>query len=370
MTAAKRWLTFALIALAVLVGAGAVGLNFATRTLKAKVEQALGAQSEIGEIVLGWHAVEVRGLRIRGPKGWPAEDALRAERIVIEPQLASIFSERVQISAIRVDKAYLSALRAADGRMRLLPSLLEDKAATDKGAAPAVTLDAVELRDAAIEFFDATVRKPPLKLRLESIQATVTDIELPALAARSRIHLDGTLKGAHHDGKIAVDGWMTLASRDSEIGLKLHGADLTALQPYLIKAAETGVKKGSLDLDLQSAVKAKHLRAPGAINLKGLELESGSGTFLGMPRQAVVGLMKDKAGNIAVKFVLEGNLDDPKFQLNENLSTRFAAAVADTLGISVESLAKGVGELGQKSGKALSDVTKGAGEKLKGLFGN
>ena len=69
---------------------------------------------------------------------------------------------------------------------------------------------------------------------------------------------------------------------------------------------------------------------------------------MGMPRQAAVGMMKDGKGQIAVKFVLEGKLDDPRFSLNENLATRFGASMADTLGVSLEGIAKGAGGIGQK----------------------
>jgi hypothetical protein len=62
------------------------------------------------------------------------------------------------------------------------------------------------------------------------------------------------LKGPRHDGEILVGGTIELASKESELSTRLRGVDLIALQPYLIKAAETGVHKGTLDLDLKSTV--------------------------------------------------------------------------------------------------------------------
>src|SRR3989338_4671867 len=76
------------------------GLYFGARALKGKVEQALGPQSEIGEIRLGLTAVEVLRLRIKAPPGWPAADTLRAERIRIAPDLLGLLSARVNISSI------------------------------------------------------------------------------------------------------------------------------------------------------------------------------------------------------------------------------------------------------------------------------
>ena len=136
-----------------------------------------------------------------------------------------------------------------------------------------------------------------------------------------------------------------------------------ALQPYLIKAAETGVRRGTLDLDLQSTVRKGILHAPGTLTLRGLELAStGGATFMGMPRSAVVSLMKDQSGQITIKFALDGNIKDPRFSLNENLMTRVGSSMAGTLGISIEGLAKGVGSAG-------SGIAKGVGDSLGKLFG-
>jgi len=40
------------------------------------VEEALGSGSEIADIRVGWSGVTVSGLRIKGPQGWAATDAL------------------------------------------------------------------------------------------------------------------------------------------------------------------------------------------------------------------------------------------------------------------------------------------------------
>ena len=68
-------------------------------------------------------------------------------------------------------------------------------------------------------------------------------------------------------------------------------------------------------------------------------------------------MMKNKKGKISVNFVLTGDINDPEYSLNENLSTRIAAALAGKLGVNVEGLAKGLGELGgataESIGKAL-----------------
>jgi hypothetical protein len=160
----KRWL-LAIAALLVLLVAGAIaGLHYASKALKDQVQQALGPESEVGEISVGLSAIVIRDLRVRGPKGWPAEHTLRAKRITVVPDLRGLFSARIRIQQIRVEQAYLSILRARDKRVRLLPSLLEKQdAKSPDGTGPTVAIGSVDLNDGVLEFFDATVRQPAHK---------------------------------------------------------------------------------------------------------------------------------------------------------------------------------------------------------------
>lgn len=360
----KRIALVIVAAIAILAGAAVLGLHVATKELKHQVEQALGANSEVDDIVVGWSAIEVRGVRIRAPQGWPAPDTLRAQRIVIVPDLAGLISAKVHIHRITVEDAYVSVLRARDGRLRLLPSLLEKPAGTAADrAAPAtpVAIGTIELQGSALEFFDATVKKPAHKLRLEQLQAKVEDLQVPAMSGRTRIQMDGVIKGVQRDGKLSVGGWAELADKNSEISTRLRGVDLIVLQPYLIKASETGVRRGTLDLTLTSTVRANRLHAPGTVTLTGLQLTSSGGafgTFMGVPRQAVLAALKNRNDQITIPFTLEGNLSDPRFSLNDSFAKRIGTAVAETLGISIEGLTRNVG-----------NAAEGLSNTVKRLFG-
>jgi hypothetical protein len=68
-----------------------------------------------------------------------------------------------------------------------------------------------------------------------------------------------------------------------------------------------------------------------------------------------VGTMKDKKGRISVKFVLEGDVNDPEFSLNEQMTMRLGASLANSLGISLESLTKGVGRIGTGSASGIGE---------------
>lgn len=366
----KRWLLAGASAALLLAGALLAALHFAALALKGKVEQALGPNSEVAEVRVGWSAVEVLGVRIRAARpdrqSWPAEDELRARRIVIVPELRELLaSATVRVRAITVEGGYLALLRSRDGKLRLLPGLLDRGAGADgKGpySGPSVSIGAVVLHDCAAEFFDATISRPALKVRLEGLEAKVQDVRLPALTGKTRIAATATVKGAQRDGTVSLHGSAELASKNSDITLRLRGVDLVPLQPYLIRASESGVRRGSLDLDVTSTVRNNRLHAPGSLTLTGLELSSAGGTFMGLPRSAVVSLLEDRNERIQLSFVLDGNLADPRFSLNENIATRLGSSLAGSLGISLEGLARDVGSAG-------GNVLRGVGDAVEKLLG-
>ncbi|TMH04428.1 MAG: DUF748 domain-containing protein, partial [Betaproteobacteria bacterium] len=168
---------------------------------------------------------------------------------------------------------------------------------------------------------------------------------LPALDKAIQIELEGLFKGTQQrDGTLNISGELTPTTRDAALHARFKGVDLIALQPYLVKVSETGIKRGTLDLDVRANVDNNKLHAPGQLTLIGLELNSGGGllgTFAGVPRQAVLAAMSDK-GRIDVKFTLDGRLDDPSFSLNESFATRIASGLAESLGVSVSGVVKGV----------------------------
>jgi uncharacterized protein YhdP len=346
-----RRLAIALAVFVTLVIAIVIGLRVATQRLQSSIVQALGPRASIGELSAGWTGIEVRELRIKAPPGWPAADELRAERVHVVPDLRSLFGGPWRVASVTVEGGYVSMLRTRDGRMRLLPALLEEKRSEAKVEQPAVDsgkplleIASVKLRDASLAFFDASVRQPAHAMHLEQLKLDAGPFVLPALDKAIQIELAGLFKGTQRDGSLNISGELTPTTRDAALHARFKGVDLIALQPYLVKVSEAGIKRGTLDLDVRANVDNNKLHAPGQLTLIGLELNSGGGllgTFAGVPRQAVLAAMSDK-GRIDVKFTLDGRLDDPSFSLNESFATRIASGLAESLGVSVSGVVKGV----------------------------
>ncbi|TXC65282.1 DUF748 domain-containing protein [Piscinibacter aquaticus] len=347
MNRSSWWIVVIVVAV---LAAGALGaLRLGASRLEAALHDALGPRASIGAVRIGLTGVQIDDLRIgAAPSGWPAADELVARRVHIRPSLASLWSHGWHIASIEVEDGYLSLLRTRQGKLRVLPALLEKpRGDPASGEAPRVRIADVALREVAIDFFDASVRGPTHKLRFESLRADVGPLAMPAFDEPTAIDLAATLKGPQKSGHIAIDGTVTIATLDAKLKAAVRGVDLVALQPYLLKVNEAGVKRGTLDLTLDASVKAKRLHAPGRVTLTGLELASGSGvlaTFGGVPRQAVLSAM-EREGRIEVGFTLEGRLDDPAFSINDNLATKLAGGLAESLGVSLGGVVEGVGSV-------------------------
>jgi hypothetical protein len=354
-----------LIALGALLVLGALLLGawqLAARELQSQLLQALGPRASVQALALTATGVQVRGLRIAAAPGWPAGDELRAERVHLRPSLGSLWrgaaSGQWRIERVEVSQAYVSLLRTREGRLRVLPALLERAPAPASTTAPAVDaakpgpgvavhLAEIVLREAAIDLFDASLKRGTHRVQLQDLQAELGPLDVPALDSRTVVKLRAQLKGPQRNGQLAIDGEVNFASRDADLQASAQGVDLVALQPYLLKVNEGGVKRGTLDLAVHAQVKQQRLHAPGQLTLTGLELASGGGvlgTFAGLPRQAVLAAMQ-RDGRISVKFALEGRLDDPSFSLNDNLAARLTGGLAETLGVSLGGVVEGVGNL-------------------------
>ena len=376
----KRLMLIILAAIVVLIVGVVVGFRVATGALKGKVMAVLGPGSEMKDIRLGWTSVNVDGLRIKGPSGWPETDALRAERVTVVPSLRSLFSRHYRVRSITIVKPYISAFRTEGGKFRVLPGLLVGPTGTGQAetpsnpatVSPTVTIGRITLKDGVLELHDAAVAKPPLKIRLEQINATVGDIVVPGLKAKSRFEIAGIVKGVHRDGQLRMEGWAEMGTKDSSVKTELRSVDLVVLQPYLIKAGEKGVQKGTFDLDLQSDVSNNQLKAPGKATISDMELVSGGiglDTFMGLPRRAMLAFLTRNGNKITVNFVLEGDINNPKFSVNQAFTTRLALAMADVLGLNIGGMVKDMGTLGQMGGEAVGQAAKGTGSWLHRLFG-
>ncbi|MDZ4343553.1 MAG: DUF748 domain-containing protein [Candidatus Binatia bacterium] len=153
------------------------------------------------------------------------------------------------------------------------------------------------------------------------------------------------------DGHAKVSGWVEPVSKDSSSHVLLQAVDLVSLQPYLVKKGAARIDRGTVDLDVASEVRNNKLDGKGKVIVRDLEFAPSRGyldTFMGVPRNAVIGFLKDHQGAIDVNFILKGDISHPSFSLNETLATCIASAMAGQLGVSIKGMAERIETLGRK----------------------
>lgn len=369
----------AAIVAAVLV-LGALGSLYAIqREVKQRVEQALapiGSASRI-DVSFTLASVELRDVHLKAPPGWPAADSMRADRITIATDPRAFLQHRIHIRDVTVHGFTMIVLRRADGTMQILPNLGDAVAREAPAQAPAAgtparpelplenVIDHIAFENGTFEFYDRSVSTPPHRVTLSDANATLGPVQLPALADRMQIAVTGSINGPQHTGQVSFGGWVKIATRDSQTTTKLRDVDVATLAPYLLRkaSARTQIAGGTLDLDMTATVSAFHLHAPGTITLRQLKLTPTAGddpldTFLAIPTRAAIAALKAHDGDITLHFMLDGNLNDPKFKLDESLMTEVRAGFAKALGVSAEDVVKGAGE-----------TARGIGDALRKLFG-
>ena len=378
MSIPKRAAIVVGVVVLVLLVAALGGLYLVQYEVKQRVTAALGPLGSAERIDVGLTSVRLTHVLLKPPPGWPAPDVLRADQITIVPDIHDLLARRMHVRSVIVSGFDLTVVRTEGGSIDILPNLKESLNRADSGANPDSNpgsppsgpsipqdkiVDHVGFEQGTFEFYDFTVSKPAYKVAVTQASASVDHLHLPALADPTTVTVNGSVVGPAHTGTVSFDGWINIASKDSQTTSTLKGVDVVMLDPYLLKktGAKAQITGGTVDMTVQSTVTDYHLHAPGTVILHHLQLaDTGSplDTFLSIPTKAAIAALKSRSGDITVHFILEGNLRDPKFSMNDNLLMKLGTGFAQTMGVSVEGVAKGAGE-----------TVKGLGNALKNLLG-
>lgn len=373
MSVGKRVIVGVVAVIIVLAVVALGGLYYVQREIKARVTEALGPLGSAESIDVGFKSITLTNVRLIAPKDWPTPDALRAAQITLVPDLHDALTRRrVHIREVVVSDFTLPAIRRPSGKIELLPNLRQSVSSAQPAASapgareplPAEKLiDQIRFERGTFDFYDQMVSQPAYKVSVTDANATVEHIHLPELTEPTSVTVTGSIKGPEHTGTVGFNGWIKIANKDSQLTTTLRGVDIVTLDPYLLKkaGAKARVTGGTLDLNVESTVRDYHIHAPGMLTLHHLRLQESENpldTFLSIPTRAAVAALKNHGDEITLHFVLDGNLRDPKFRLNESLMTELRANFAKALGVSAEGVAKGAGE-----------TVKGLGNALKNLLG-
>ncbi|MGE5855893.1 MAG: DUF748 domain-containing protein [Syntrophaceae bacterium] len=227
-------------------------------------------------------------------------------------------------------------------------------------AVPPVEVKNLRIEGGELLFLDGKITRYPYPVRVTDIDLTADQLSYPVDNRDTAWRLSARMPGNQGTGTLTT----ALKSRDTGAKVVLRNLDLTSFKPYLLKEGDVDVSRGFLDLDVDLGIRKRMLHAPAHSVLRDLQFVEGRGLkdqFLGVPRQLVVNALKTGNNQIEFDFVVEGSLDNPKFNLREDLVTRLTVGLAKKLGLSVIETGESVII---QSGKIL----RGVGDVMKQIF--
>lgn len=344
------------VALLLVLALSLLVLN-ANRVLKHEIARRLGRDVSIGSIDLQWGKVVLRQIRLmRGD-----EPVIKADVVALRADFLGLLRGETRVSEIVIERP--SVIIETDNKGRVKPLLPEatDKRSDGESSPKTSTpffFNTITVSGGSLTYRDGRIASPPHVTRLEEISLRISDLSLPFGDTWSEYAFEALVPGKQGVAMLSGKGRKKFKSGDTEGKISLHDLDLTAVKPYYHKKGDAEVSKGTLDITMDLAVRSGMIRAPGSATIRNLEFRSGSGirdTFMGVPRSLVVDSLRDGNGEIALDFVLEGDLTSPRFTIAEGVMRRLTVGLATRLGFSVlesgesavVSGARGIGEIGR-----------------------
>jgi hypothetical protein len=353
-----------LIAIVILTMAGA--LFWLSHNLTTVVEQTLrrtyGSDFAMGGIETGWNRVVLRDVSLRRPGGGPIGNRISIGRVIITPRFKALLTRRIEINLFRMENLRVLIEIAADGTTI---SPLSSRSNTAAGTSPSrififpVAIRRIEVERGELNILDRSaerLKKPGVSnrnegfhlIRFTNVELRTGPLEYPLNSAAVPVTFYLVAPGP---GSLNVAGTFNPVTLDADLKVTLRHWDLTRFRPYYLKPDDLDVIRGYLDADATIAIAAKKLHAPGEIRISGLEVErTGSqGAFLGMSAGMFLSAMKDNKGEIRTTFLLDGDLNDPRFKVRQSLMEQIGNGLARKFGIPVISdVGSGIINLGKK----------------------
>jgi hypothetical protein len=196
---------------------------------------------------------------------------------------------------------------------------------------------------------------------LRELDFEIRDIRYPFVPFPSPIELKGKMEGRKQNGRIDAKGWIDLKTMDLEASLRVREIEVKTFEPYYRKRVTAEIESGHMDMDSKVAVKEKRMDAPGELDIVNFHIKEGGGTVFWIPAETLIPLLERKKNEVKIPFHVKGNLEDPRFSLQETLLMRIGFSFMEALGLPVKGVAEslfGEPEKGRESLRSLEELFK------------
>ena len=363
----KKWFVLLGLVFLLVMGGLSVLSFFGVKFVNTELRKTLGSGITVSEIKIRLTHLALRDIRYEDPR--LKKPLLLIEQVNIYPTLFSFLKGELRIREVTLLRPSFFFSRSRDGTFAgPWPAAGKEPEGTaggetkktGEGKAFQVRIDRVRVQEAAVDFEDRKVGEPPAEIKLRKVDLDVREIHYPPASARSPVTLKGKMKGPTKEGEIEVKGWINFSNLDMDTLFKVREIELKTLEPYYRKRVSAEVESGDMTMEAKVTVSKKVIDAPGSMELTRLRIGSGGGSVFYIPAKSIVSLLKDKGNRIKVNFHVKGNLDDPRFNLQENIITRIGISLAEGLGVPIR-------VVGEEFLKGAFTGTKGLAEGLKSI---
>lgn len=327
-------------------------------------------------------SAQLEGLRIARPLGEeapaPASTSLLEVRNMRLGPVAYAAGPGVHAASVVLEGVTALLVRDADGRWRLLDSLLAAAAAEggEAGEAPAqgggtsvppaagappVRVDSVRITGGSrLRFADENV-SPPYRAEVELREAEITALDSGAASQPSPITLVAML-GEY--SRLALHG--DIEPFAPRLTLSLEGEvknlDIPPLSSYTARQLGYNLTSGQLDADLRLQIDDGEMSGESRLVLNNIDVKpvdparmKGLTTELSVPLETALSLLRDENNDIRLSLPVRGDITSPEFDLSD--------AVNQAIGKALKTAAVGLLKVALQPYGALITIAELAGGK-------
>ena len=364
----KKKIAIFLLILLLATGTGVWwGYAHLTTLVQARLKTAVGSDISVGNVTVRWNRIELDQVRIPRHGDGPFANRFSFDRVVISPSLFSLFSGRLDLKEILLEKPYLLLEIKPDGSFASIMPLRHTASPDASSTVMPIRIAAIRISDGTIDLLDWQVaRKERIGVNnsaqryhlvtLQNISFSAGAVTLPISEQAMPLRLELTSKGG---GRLLITGDIAPKGLDSTLKIDLNGLNIIPYRPYFVKKGDLNVSTGILSGSCSLSIKKRILNAPGTLHLKGLSFDHSStkGVLLGVPARGLASLMSDNKDELSVPFTVGGDLDNPRFSVQQTLLDQVATALSAKIGIpTVTGVGKGIYGIGEKGIKGLFGI--------------
>ena len=337
----KKWFLLVGVLVLLFVGGYFVLSFYAARFIEPHLQKVMGRGFTLEETKPGITYVAAKGIRYEDPDS--KQRFLQIEEVRVYPSLLSFLRKSLCIRELTILQPSFFFYRSRDGGvvgplvMRKTEGEGKEVSEEKKREEPVqVQIDRIRIRQGSFAFEDRKVGEPPAQIKLRDIDFEMGEIEYPITSVRSPVRFEAKMDGKGQGGSIEIKGWIDAKTMDMETSLRLRDVDIKTFEPYYRKRVTAEIESGVMGMDSKITVKEKRIDAAGELDLINLRVKEGNGMVFWIPTQTLVSVLEKKGHQIKAKFHVKGNIDNPRFSLQETFLTQVAISLAQALGMPIK----------------------------------